>query len=56
VAASAVSLFTRARPARYLGQINGTPVFRLGFDENRVNGIQPRRAGAPPPMACTVID
>jgi hypothetical protein len=25
-------------------------------DENRVNGIQPRRAGAPAPMACIVID
>jgi hypothetical protein len=40
----------------FLGQVNGTPVFQLGFDENRVNGIQPRRAGAPAPMTCTAID
>ena len=40
----------------FLGQVNGTPVFQLGFDEKRVNGIQPRRAGAPAPMTCTAID
>jgi hypothetical protein len=40
----------------FLGQVNGTPVFQLGFDENRVNGIQPRRAGAPAPTTCTAID
>ena len=40
----------------FLGQVNATPVFQLGFDENRVNGIQPRRPGAPAPVTCTAID
>jgi hypothetical protein len=40
----------------FLGQPSGDPVFQLGFDEHRVNGIQPPRPAAPPPLSCPLAN
>jgi len=40
----------------FLGQVAGDPVFQLGFDEHRVNGIQSLRASAPPPLSCPLAN
>jgi hypothetical protein len=40
----------------FFGQVGGDPVFQLGFDQHRVNGIQPPRTNAPPPLSCPLAN
>jgi hypothetical protein len=38
----------------FFGTAGEDIVFGLGYDEHRVNGIQPQRTGAPAPLSCTI--
>jgi hypothetical protein len=40
----------------FLGMTGDDPSFQGAFDEARVNGIQARRTGAPPPLTCTAAN